>query len=395
MAHEGHDRRRVSQTPLPRSEFGVTQRYAYFNHAAVGVLPRSSRDALEAFVNAQADGGVIGVFPYEARMPAYRARIAKFIGAKPGEIAILRNTCDGANALAGGIAWRPGDEVLLCEGEFPSNALPWLVLRDRGVHVRLLKNERMTPDVLRREIRKNTRVVTLSWVSYADGYRHDLDALAEIAHKNGSLICVDAIQGLGAFSLDVAACNIDAAYAGGAKWMLALQGVSFLYIRAALLDQIATIAPGWRSMSNMLDFQNYDQPLAADATRFEGGTPNFIGALSLECSIDMLERHDRSATQAHILQLTDRLVDGLLRIGVEVVTPRGTGISSGIVTFAMPGVASVALGKSLQREGIITTWRPNGIRVSPHGYNTAEEIDRLLELVPQAVHALVEGENAR
>jgi len=384
----------VSETPLPRDEFGVTQHYAYFNHAAVGVLPRSSRNALETFVRAQADGGVMGVFPYEARLPQYRARMARFIGAKPSEIAILRNTGDGANALALGIDWRPGEEVLLGENEFPSNAIPWLALRERGVGVRAITNNRMTPDVLRREIRKNTRVVTVSWVSYADGYRHDLAALSEIAHANGALFCVDVIQGLGAFPLDVAACGIDAAYGGGAKWLLALQGVSFLYLREALLDRVGLVAPGWRSVEDIWDFQNYDQPLIGDATRFEGGTPNFIGALSLERSIDLFERHDRPGLAAHILDITDRLVDGLMRVGAEVATHRGDTISSGIVTFAMPGVASVALGKALQHEGMITTWRPNGIRVAPHGYNTVDEIDQLLHLIPQCARTLAQGENA-
>lgn len=383
----------MNDTPLPRDEFEVTRRYAYFNHAAVGVLPRSSRDALTAFVNAQTEGGVMGVFPYEARMPEFRARLGKFIGAKTGEIAMLRNTCDGANVLAAGIAWRPGDEVLLCANEFPSNALPWLALRERGVHVRLL-NQRMTPDVLQREIHKNTRVVTVSWVSYADGYRHDLTSLGEIAHAHDALFCVDVIQGLGAFALDVTSCNVDAVYGGGAKWMLALQGVGFLWIRESLRDQIAVAAPGWRSVNDIWDFQNYDQPFIADASRFEGGTPNFIGALSLVCAIDLFDTCGSAVVASHILSLTDRLVEGLLRIGAEIITQRGPEISSGIVTFTVPGVASVALGKSLQREGFITTWRPNGIRVAPHGYNTPHEIDRLLEIVPQSVRTLAEGKNA-
>ena len=390
MAYEGYDRPRVSATPLPRSEFAVTERYAYLNHAAVGVIPRSSNDALATFVQAQAQGGVMGVFPYEARMPEYRAKIGAFIGAKPSEIAVLRNTGDGANAIAGGIDWQSGEELILCDNEFPSNSIPWLALRDRGVNVRLLDSREgpLTPDRLRREITKRTRVVTVSWVGFAEGYRHDLAGLAEVAHEFGAILCVDAIQGLGAFPLDVEAANIDALYAGGAKWMLALQGVSFLYIRQTLLDRLRVSAPGWRSLEDMWDFLNYDQPFAPDANRFEGGTPNFIGALSLARSIELFESASRSATAAHILALTDRLVEGLQRIGGEVLSQRGDGISSGIVTFRMPGCESVALGKAIQREGVITTWRPSGIRVSPHGYNSFQEIDRLLELVPHCARAL-------
>ncbi|MHB8146593.1 MAG: aminotransferase class V-fold PLP-dependent enzyme [Vulcanimicrobiaceae bacterium] len=380
----------MSTTPLPRAEFAVTERFIYLNHAAVGVLPRSSAAALHAFVSDHAQGGVMGVFPYEAKMPEYRSRIAQFIGAQGHEIAVLRNTGDGANALAGGIDWQADEEVLLCDDEFPSNAIPWLALRERGVRVRLIsaKGVRLTPDVLRAQITKRTRVVAVSWVNFADGYRHDLAALAEIAHEAGALLCVDAIQGLGAFPLDVGACNIDALYAGGAKWMLSLQGVSFLYVRDRVLDRLSVAAPGWRSMDDIWDFVNYTQPYTRAAARFEGGTPNFIGALSLERAIDLFEQCDRQATAEHIIALTDRLCEGLQRIGATLQTQRGEGISSGIVSFSMRGIASVALGKAIQREGAITTWRPGGIRVSPHGYTTFDEVDRFLDLVPQCARTL-------
>lgn len=327
----------------------------------------------------------MGVYTYEAKMPQYRERIARFIGARGDEIAILRNTGDGANAIARGIAWKPGDEVILCDNEFPANAIPWIALRPSGVNVRLIstKEQRLTPDVLRGNITDRTRAVAVSWVSFADGYRHDLAGLADAAHSRGALLCVDAIQGLGAFPVDVDALGIDALYCGGAKWMLALQGVSFLYVRRSILENLALDSPGWRSLDDMWDFLNYDQPYVGDASRFEGGTPNFVGALSLERSVDVLERANVTQIAKHVLALTDRLCDGLSSLGAEVRSLRGDGISSGIVTFLMPGCESVALGKALQREGIITTWRPGGIRVAPHGYNTTEEIEYFLALVPQ------------
>ncbi|HEV7180092.1 MAG TPA: aminotransferase class V-fold PLP-dependent enzyme [Candidatus Baltobacteraceae bacterium] len=377
-------------TPLPRSEFAVTERLTYFNHAAVGVLPVSTRNALEAFLRAQAEGGVMGTYTYEANMPHYRERIGAFIGASGDEIAILRNTGDGANAIALGINWQHGDELILCDNEFPSNAIPWLALRERGVNVRLLPSGagRLTPEALRRVITPRTRVVTVSWVGYADGYRHDLAGLAEVSHRAGAMFCVDAIQGLGAFPLDVRALGIDALYAGGAKWLLALQGVSFLYLQANALDRLSLGMPGWRSLEDMWDFENYDQPYVSNASRFEGGTPNFLGALSLDRSIDVIEKAGTRAIGEHVLALTDRLVDGLERLGAVVLSERGDGISSGIVTFRVPQYESVPLGKALQREGVITTWRPNGIRVAPHGYNSVEEIDRLLDLIPGALRSL-------
>ena len=368
-------------TPLSRDLFAATGQYTYLNHAAVGVLPQPTREALHAFVDAHATGGVMGVYRYEMRMDEYRDRIARFIGAKPGTIAVLRNTGDGANAIAAGFPWQPGDQVILPDNEFPANAQPWLPLRKRGVDLHLIesKRERLTPDVLRRHITSRTKAVTVSWVSFEDGYRHDLGALAEIAHEHGAIFAVDAIQGLGAFPLDVQALGIDALYCGGAKWMLALQGVSFLYVAPHLMDRLELAAPGWRSVADMWSFLDYDQPLVPSASRFEGGTPNFIGALSLAHSIEVLDQAGPRRIADHVLTLTDRLVEGLRSAGAELATIRGGSESSGIVTFGLPGADPVALGKALQHDGIVTTYRANGIRVAPHGYNTLDEIDAVID----------------
>ena len=374
----------MTDTPLPRSEFAVTERYTYLNHAAVGVLAQTTKREIDAFVAGQASGGVMGTYRYEARMPEFRASVGALIGADGEEIAILRNTGDGANVVAGGLDWQPGDEVLLCDDEFPANAMPWLTLRDRGVNVRLhaTSRSRLTPDVLRETISAHTRVVTVSWVGFHDGYRCDLAALAEIAHAHGAIFAVDAIQGLGAFPLDVRACGIDALYAGGAKWLMALQGVSFLYVAPALRERLSLAAPGWRSAADMWDFLNYDQPQTSDASRFEGGTPNFVGALSLATSARILKDADQNIVARHVLALTDRLCEGLRGAGARILSQRGDGVSSGVVTFEVEGMDCVTLGRAIQgEEGVITTWRPTGIRVAPHGYNTDDEIDRLVRAV--------------
>jgi len=371
----------VTQTPLPRALFAVTEHSTYLNHAAVGVLPVPSRDALRAFVDEHAGLGVMGVYRYETQMPSYRAALGRYIGATGREIAILRNTGDGANAIASGFDWNAGDEIILADNEFPANAHPWLALRERGVRVTLVQTqrERLTPDVLRARMSADTKAVAVSWVSFSDGYRHDLAGLSEVAHERDAIFCVDAIQGLGAFPLDVRRDGIDALYCGGAKWMLALQGVSFLYVSDSLRDRLRLAAPGWRSVADMWDFLNYEQPWTDESSRFEGGTPNFIGALSLASSVEIFERYDPASIERHILALTDHLCEGLRGAGARTLAPRGRGRSSGIVTFSVPGAEPVALGKALQREGIITTYRANGVRVSPHGYNTHAEIDCLLE----------------
>lgn len=378
-------------TPLPRSEFGVTQQYVYLNHAAAGVLPASTVAAIEQFVRAHATGGVLGTFPYDLQMTEYRSKIGGFIGASGSEIATLLNTGAGANTVALGIDWKPADEVVLCDNEFPANVIPWLGLRRRGVDVRLIptREERLTPERLRRELSPRTRVVAVSWVSYADGYRHDLAGLAAAAHEAGALLCVDAIQGLGVFPLDVQALGVDALYAGAGKWMLGLHGAAFLYVSRSLAERLEVAMPGWRSLADMWDFHNYEQPFSPDVLRFESGTPNLLGTLSLVCAIDLFERSGLQAISDHVLALTDRLCEGLAALDAEFSTLRGRNCSSGIVTFSIPGLDSVALGRALESQGIVTTYRTGGVRVSPHGYNTAEEIDVMVSAVANAVRAKV------
>jgi cysteine desulfurase/selenocysteine lyase len=378
-------------TPLPRSEFGVTQQYVYLNHAAAGVLPASTVAAIERFVHAHAAGGVLGTFPYDLQMTEYRSKIGGFIGASGSEIATLLNTGAGANIVALGIDWKPADEVVLCDNEFPANVIPWLGLRRRRVDVRLIctRDERLTPERLRRELSPRTRVVAVSWVSYADGYRHDLAGLAVVAHEAGALLCVDAIQGLGVFPLDVQALGVDALYAGAGKWMLGLHGAAFLYVSRSLADRLEVATPGWRSLADMWDFHNYEQPFSPDVLRFESGTPNLLGTLSLVCAIELFERSGQQAVADHVLALTERLCEGLAALDAEFSTLRGRMCSSGIVTFSIPGLDSIALGRALESQGIVTTYRTGGIRVSPHGYNTAEEIDIMVNAVARQARAKV------
>lgn len=360
----------------------------YLNHAAAGVLPRRTRDAIVALVDGQAAAGLFGFLPVESQLPQYRARAAAFVGARGNEIAFLRNTGDGANTIARGLTWSPGDEIVVCDNEFGSNVLPYLALREQGVGVSFVRtaHERLTPDALRRSLSPRTKLVAVSWVAFADGYRHDLAALSEIAHARGALFCVDAIQALGAFPLDVRAMGIDALYAGGAKWLLAIPGVSLLYVSEELQERLAVRWRGWKDVADMWDFFAYDQPLAPGAERFEGGTQNFIGIAALDASMSVLETAGVERIAAHVLALTDHLCAALRSQGAMLSTLRGPGISSGIVTFALPGVDSVEAGRALGKRGFVTTFRPSGIRVSPHGYNTVEEIDEFVGALRDVVN---------
>jgi selenocysteine lyase/cysteine desulfurase len=341
------------------------------------VLPRRTRDAVVALVDGQARAGVLGFLPVESHLPRFRERVGAFVGARANEIAFLRNTGDGANVVARGLSWSAGDEIVVCDNEFGANVLPYLALGELGVAVTFVRTarERLTPEVLARTMTARTKLVAVSWVSFADGYKHDLAALCEVAHARGAIFCVDAIQGLGAFPLDVRALGIDALYAGGAKWLLALPGVSLLYVSGPLQERLAVRWRGWRDVADIWNFFDYDQALAPGAARYEGGTQNFIGIAALDASTRVIAEAGTERIGAHVLALTDRLCDALRSRGATLATLRGPRISSGIVTFTQPGKDPVETGRALGKLGFVTTYRASGIRVSPHGYNTADEID--------------------
>jgi cysteine desulfurase/selenocysteine lyase len=376
----------LNRPPLRAEEFAPGEGIVYLNHAAAGLLPRRARNAVLEFVDGQMERGVLGVLPVEMHLERFRERVGAFIGASGDEISFLRNTGDGANVLARGLDWRPGDEIVLCANEFGANAMPWLALRELGVVVRFIDApaRRMTPELLEATMSERTRLVAVSWVSFVDGYRHDLAALSATAHARGALFCVDAIQALGAFPLDVKREGIDALYAGGAKWLLAVAGVSFLYVSPELRERLHVRWRGWRDVADIWNFLDYDQPLAANGARFEGGTLNYLGIAALEASIGLIAEAGTEAIAAHVLGLTDRLVAGLQSLGAAILGDRSDGHASGIVTFTLEGSDPVALGRALGRAGIVTTFRTTGIRVSPHGHNTAAHIDALLSGVAEA-----------
>ncbi len=372
-----------SAPPLARETFAVEPGLVYLNHAAVGVLPVRARDAVVAAVNAHAARGVVGMWPVERLVPQARERLGSLIGARGEDIAFLRSTSDGANTIARGLDWQPGDEIILSDDEFGANAYPWLALRECGVNVRFVETarQRLEPAVLASVMTARTKLVAVSWVAFADGYRHDLAGLSAVTHAGGALFCVDAIQALGAMTLDVRALGIDALYAGGAKWLMALQGVAFLYVSPELRDRLKVRWHGWKAVEDMWDFLNYDQPLAASSARYEAGTQNFLGVLSLEHSVGVLQEAGLEAISDHVIALADRLDARLRSAGAGVALERRPESSAGIVTFTMPGCDPLTLGARLGEQRFVTTYRPNGIRVSPHGHNTAAEIDAFVEAV--------------
>ncbi|HXV36416.1 MAG TPA: aminotransferase class V-fold PLP-dependent enzyme [Myxococcota bacterium] len=360
----------------------MTQQLAYFNNA--GVAPISSR-VDEALRRYAAEASQRGAFEYarcfDAEVERVRTRAALLIGASADEVAFVKNTTEGIGIVATGLDWRRGDQVVTCDLEYPSNVYPWWSLRDLGVETVMLRSVDGALPIESVEAAlqdPRARLLALSSVEFGTGARNDLEALGALCRERGVLFCVDAIQSLGCFPIDVERCGIDFLAADGHKWLLSVEGCGIFFCSKRARDRIAPRIIGWRSVSNNLDFDTYHMDLQAGAGRFEEGTPNTAGILGLGAAIDLLLELEVAAIGERVLALTDRLVDGLLARGASVASPRDRGFASGIVSFSMPRTAPRDTVRRLRAARIFVVERWRAVRASPHFYNSEQEIDRLL-----------------
>jgi cysteine desulfurase/selenocysteine lyase len=296
------------------------------------------------------------------------------------------NTTVGIGLVAEGIDWRPGDNVVTLADEFPSNVYPWFNLESRGVETRRVPTDasgRLDLDQLGEACDARTRIVSVSWIGYATGYRHDVPRISEIAHKCGALLFVDAIQGLGAFPLDVNEMGIDFLAADGHKWMLGPEGAGIAYIRHEHLDRLRPTGVGWHSVVQN-DFTQIELNLKPAAARFEGGTQNSAGLIALGTSLKLLFELGIDSVAAAILDFTDRACERLSSIGAKIVSDRrpdhrGGQQRSGIVSFELPGRDPMAVKRHALRQNVVFGCRAGRLRISPHAYNNAEDLDRLID----------------
>lgn len=376
-----------------RQEMAVTRRWIALDHAAVGPLPDTCRARIQEWLDeAHNDGDAL--WPeWSRRFEDCRTLAAGLVNADPDEIGLVPNTSFGINMIAEGFPWQAGDNVVIPGGEFPSNVYPWLHLASRGVEVRTvpLDGVRVCPNRIAEACDSRTRVVSVSWVGYASGWRIDPAELARVAHDQGALFFLDAIQGLGVFPLDVRATGIDFMAADGHKWLLGPEGAGLLYIRKKLLNTIRPIIVGWNSVSQGNDYTNVQLNIRDAASRYESGSQNMAGFLGLRGSLQVLRqnglRPDVSPIADRVIGLTDRLSEMVCSAGWELFTDRSIeAAKSGIVTFSVPGHDPVQLRKGLFAEKIIVSCRVGRLRAAVHGFNNEADLQRLVDILKQLTH---------
>ncbi len=359
-----------------REKFPVTARYAYLNHAATAPLPDPVRKAMAAYL---ADRVVWrDSEPYETLSDELRSALSGLVNATPDEIAFVQNTSEGLNLIAHALPLEPGDNVIFCDMEFPSNVYPWMNLERHGIEARCIPHDGggLTVEALEAHADERTRVVTVSSIEFLTGFKSDLPALGAWCQDHEAYFVVDGIQSVGAVPLDVRACQIDFLSCGGPKWLMAPMGQGFIYCRRELLETLRPPFAGCVSVVGWEEWRDYNLTFLPDANRFELGSPNAVGQVGLLAAVRFLIEVGVEAIERWTLRLTDLLIEDLQQRGYEIVSNLTPERRSAIVSFMVPGEVEDAF-QALAEANVIVSQREQYIRVSPHCYNTAEEIARV------------------
>jgi selenocysteine lyase/cysteine desulfurase len=219
-------------------------------------------------------------------------------------------------------------------------------------------------------------------VQYLSGHRVDLNAIGEICHRHGAFFFVDAIQGLGAFPLDVRRARIGALAADGHKWLLASEGCAILFVSQELQDSVRPMEFGWTNVAGYADYASRDMTLRSDAGRYECGSLNTIGCYGLRASIEFLLQVGIDAVAPAVQRLGDMVANGAEAKGYELLGRRTPASGAGIVSFRKPGIEAGAIVQRLKDAGITAAPRQGWVRVSPHFYISPDDIHRMLEVLP-------------
>ncbi|HEY6543242.1 MAG TPA: aminotransferase class V-fold PLP-dependent enzyme [Ktedonobacteraceae bacterium] len=366
--------------------FPVTRNCSYLNHAADGPLPRPTARTLHTYIDDASQFGNINASRWSMYEQGAHRRLANMLNVRPDQIALTASTGDGLMHIAGGLNWQAGDTIVTAECEFPSNVYPWLNLQEQSVQVHFVKMQehRIRVEDVLAQINEHTRLVSLSLVEFSTGFRNDIATIARYCHERGILCGIDAMQALGALDIDVQQLGIDFLASAAHKWLLGAKTTGILYVSDALLAQLRPARRGWFSVEAPFDFFNHDQPVKQGAARFEHSSSNRAPIVALDASLGVFESIDggMQAVEARILGLTSYAIAGLERLGYPVISSQSAGERSGIVCFqphpARQDETSQHIVDELAARQIYAAARATVARISPHFYNTTEDIDTLL-----------------
>ncbi|MGF1546794.1 MAG: aminotransferase class V-fold PLP-dependent enzyme [Thiotrichales bacterium] len=370
-------------------EFSLDRGLIHLNHAGVSPWPRRVVAAIATFASENARVSSLDYASWLVAEQGLRERLRRLINAGSSDsIALLKNTSEGLSTVAFGLPWRRGDSVVGIAQEFPSNRAVWAALEPRyGVQFRAVDIAgRDDPEAaLFDAVDHSTRLIAVSAVQYATGLRMDLERIGAFCNRRGILFCVDAIQHLGALPFDVEAFQADFVAADGHKWLLAPEGVALFYCRETQLERLTLNQYGWHMQQRVRDFEATLNPPAADARRFEAGSPNNLGIRALSASLDLLLEIGMERVAAAIAERVAQIAEEVARRDWNWVTPNAPERRAGIATFSIAGVDHPGLFQKLIENRVLCAQRAGGIRFSPHFHTSKDAAARAFQVIDALV----------
>ncbi len=372
---------------LRREEFPITKHGIYLDHATLGPPPTRHVQAVTSLLQRMSTEGLSDLFAISAQgVDQVRSMAAALLNAEAANVFFVRSTSHGVGIVAEGLDWRAGDEVIIYELDHPAGVFPWLNLAARGLTVKFVRDRGRfgfeASDVLDL-LTPRTRVVCVSLVNFAHGTRAPIEEIAEICRSRDIWLVVDAVQAMGAIRVDVSRLGADMVVAHGYKFMLSGFGIGIAWCSNRALRELSVRQVGWNSVEHAFDIERilaFQMNFAPSAKRFEPSFQPLPQVFGLGATLDLFNEVGVDAIETSVLALTSRLIAGLLEKGYQVVGPQAEHPRSAIVSVAMRNEGEkVRVERALRESQTRCAVRESRVRLSPHFYNTMEEIDQLLD----------------
>lgn len=357
----------------------LNQDGVYFNHAAMGPMNILTQKAIDVYVKGRTIQPIDQYPQYLEWSNMLKDNLSKMFNCTPDRLAWTDCVGTSMNMIAQGLDFQEGDHIILNDLEFPSNVYPFLNLEKQGVKVEIVSTENGVVSIEKIEaaITPKTKLISVSHVQFLTGYRVDLVRLGEICKKHGIIFCVDVIQSTGVVNIDIKKMNIDFLAGGSHKWLMALIGLGYFYISEELQSKINQKYVGWTAVNDMWNLLDYKIDFRDTADRFQNGGHSFIGVVALSASLEIIMQIGIDKVEEAILSNTDYLINSLSELGYD-------SILKGLPNENRAGIVSIKLEESdklaaeLKEKNVTVAVRQGILRMSPHYYNTKDDIDEFI-----------------
>jgi selenocysteine lyase/cysteine desulfurase len=360
-----------------RARFPIFERQVYVNSCSQGALSDSVRGAYDAYLRDWDDEGA----PWEywvGQAEQARGSFADLVGAAPDEIAVTTSESLGVSALASALDWTKRPKIVISDFEFPTIGQIWHAQESRGaqvVHVPAQGAE-IPLEAFDAAIDEQTALVSITAVCYRNGSRLDVEGITRIAHERGALVLLDAYQAVGSYPIDVKELDVDFLGAGVLKYLLGSAGLGFFYCRGELVPTLWPTQTGWFADQDIFEMDIRDYSPSPTARRFESGTPPIPSIYAGVAGIELMQEIGIEETRLHVLGLHERLYEGVEELGGTIVTPADPEKRGALVCVRSSDAAELV--RRLAADRIVTSSRDGNLRISPHCYNTLEDIEAVL-----------------